>query len=90
MAKRYTLAHTPEVRAKIQASQIANRLQQHVNGEVELTATQVNAAKILLAKTIPDLSAVTLSNDPENPIGSIISPADADLINRYLKQKESK
>lgn len=37
---------------------IAKRLQQHVFGEIEMTATQIAAAKILLNKTIPDLASV--------------------------------
>lgn len=43
---------------KIQATMIAKRLQQHVFGEIELSATQIAAAKILLNKTIPDLASV--------------------------------
>lgn len=89
MAKRYNLNHEPDVRAKIQASQIVNRLQSHVNGQIELTSTQVKAAQILLSKKVPDLSAITLSNDPENPINAL-SVADSDLIQRYLAQKVPK
>ena len=44
--------HQDDVRGKIQASQIINRLTSHVLGEIELTATQVSAAKILLDKRI--------------------------------------
>lgn len=43
-------------RQKVQASQLINRLQDHVLGEVELSATQVRAAEILLKKTLPDLT----------------------------------
>lgn len=50
--------HQDSVRAKIQASQIINRLQNHLNGEIDLTSTQVKAAEILLRKSIPDLSQV--------------------------------
>lgn len=60
--------HQDDVRAKIQASQIINRLMGCINGECELSATQVNAANILLRKTLPDLSSVELSGDPENPV----------------------
>lgn len=48
-------------KARIQGSQIMNRLMGHVNGEIELTATQVNAAKILLGKVIPDLKSTEMS-----------------------------
>ena len=60
--------HQDDVRAKIQASQIINRLMGHINGECDLSATQVNAANILLRKTLPDLSSVELGGDPENPV----------------------
>ena len=53
--------HTDEIRAKIQASQLINRLTDHVFGVIELTPAQVSSAKILLGKSVPDLSAVQLS-----------------------------
>jgi hypothetical protein len=45
-----------ETRKKVQASQLINRLQDHVLGSVELSSTQVRAAEILLKKTLPDLT----------------------------------
>lgn len=63
--------HQADVRSKIQASQLVNRLTNHALGEVELSATQVRAIEILLKKTIPDLSAVELSGDPENPVNIV-------------------
>ncbi|EXL09716.1 hypothetical protein [Aquamicrobium defluvii] len=53
-------AHDERTRAKIQTSQIINRLQQLIKGEVEMTPQQVSAANILLRKTLPDLSSVTM------------------------------
>jgi len=50
-------------RAKIQATQVINRLHAHMMGEVEMSASQVKAAEILLKKTLPDLQATTLSTD---------------------------
>jgi hypothetical protein len=44
---------------------LINRLQDHVNGTVELSATQVTAALGLLKKTAPDLSAVEHSGEVE-------------------------
>lgn len=45
-----------QTRQKVQASQLINRLQDHVLGTVELSSTQVRAAEILLKKTLPDLT----------------------------------
>ena len=53
--------HSDEVRAKIQASQLINRLQDHVSGKVTMSPTQIQAAKILLSKSVPDLSRVEMS-----------------------------
>lgn len=58
MAARLRARHQDEVRAKIQASQLINRLTKHALGETEMTATQVKAAEILLKKSMPDLSQV--------------------------------
>lgn len=50
--------HQDDVRGKIQATQIINRLYDAFTGEVELTAIQVNIAKTLLDKVLPDLKAI--------------------------------
>jgi hypothetical protein len=63
MAARLRTQHQEDVRAKIQTSQLINRLTDHALGEVELSATQVQAIKILLGKTLPDLSATELSGN---------------------------
>lgn len=50
--------HDDNTRKKIQAAQIINRLNGHINGEVDLSPTQVSAAKILLNKVLPDLQSI--------------------------------
>lgn len=52
------IRHDDESRAKIQVAQIINRLQACIAGEVELSAQQVSAAKILLSKRLPDLQSI--------------------------------
>ena len=68
MAARLRLRHQDEVRAKIQASQLINRLTAHAFGEIDLSPSQIKAIEILLKKSIPDLQAVELSGDAENPV----------------------
>jgi hypothetical protein len=69
MAARLNKLHSAEVRAKIQASQLINVLQDHaLTGEGEISPTRLKAIEILLRKSIPDLSAVTVSGDEDNPI----------------------
>lgn len=55
--------HMDGTREKIQAAQIINRLHGCVMGTVELTAQQVAAAKVLLAKVLPDLQATELTGE---------------------------
>jgi hypothetical protein len=52
MAARLNNRHQQMVKDKIQASQLINRLQNHANGEIEMSSTQVDAAKFLLNKVI--------------------------------------
>lgn len=60
MAARLRKHHQDEVRAKIQASQLINRLNDCAMGKVTLTTTQVNAIKVLLDKSVPSLSDVKI------------------------------
>lgn len=57
------IRHDENTRAKIQASQLINRLEAHVLGDVDMKPTQVQAALGLLKKSVPDLSAVEHSGD---------------------------
>lgn len=68
MATRLRTMHQDDVRAKIQTSQIINRLTDHIDGKVELSASQVTAAMGLLKKTLPDLSSVELRGNDDNPV----------------------
>ena len=68
MAERMRKTHQDDVRAKIQTSQLINRLTDHALGNVELSPTQVRAIEILIKTTLPDLSTVELTGDAENPV----------------------
>jgi hypothetical protein len=64
---------SPEHRAKIQNSNILNALIEHVQGEREMSATQVNAGLGLLRKVLPDLSSVDLGNADEDGLKIVIT-----------------
>lgn len=72
--------HDEQTRAKIQTSQLVNRLQQFALGgtdpktkeTVVLSRERLDAIKVLLSKTLPDLSNVTLSGDPDAPVKSVM------------------
>jgi hypothetical protein len=59
------IRHDENTRLKIQAAQLINRLTNHANGEVDLSATQVRSIEILLRKILPDLSDVKMEVDAQ-------------------------
>ena len=68
---------TPEiVRRRIRAGTLLYRLKAHVLGKIEMTPTQVQAAKILLAKCIPDLRAIDISGSVDIKDASELSTAE--------------
>lgn len=72
MAARLNNRHQEFVKAKIQASQLVNRLQNHALGKMPkgqnpMDDTQIRAADILLKKVLSDAPKI-LATDPKNPI----------------------
>lgn len=64
--------HQEDIRLKIQASQLVNVLQKHALGETEeISVSRLKAIEILLRKSIPDLSAIQLSGDEDNPVKTV-------------------
>ena len=55
--------HQDDIRSKIQGSMIIHRLNKCAKGELFLTTEQVNCAKILLNKVLPDLKAIEMTGD---------------------------
>lgn len=60
--------HSEETRAKIKASALINRLHQVAMGEVDAVPAQVNAAKALLSKVLPDLKSTELTGQGGGPL----------------------
>lgn len=74
-----SLEQQERTRAAIKTTQLVKRLQLYALGEkdeqdvmVELDAGKRKAIEILLRKSLPDLSSVTLTGDPNNPIVHVI------------------
>ena len=63
--------HAQSTRDKIQAALIINRLVSIGMGEIDATATQVNALKTLLNKVLPDLQSVEIEAEVEARITEI-------------------
>lgn len=68
MAARINRMHSEQVRAKIQASVLIQRLHAHVMGDLELTSSQIAAAQTLLDRSVPKLSQIQHTGDEDNPI----------------------
>ncbi len=68
MAARLNRMHSEQVRLKIQASVLIDRLQKHVAGELELSSSQITAAQVLLDRSVPKLSQIQHTGDPDNPV----------------------
>lgn len=50
-----------DIRSKIQAGNLINRLEKHIVGKISLENSQLKAIEILLDRSIPKLSAVELT-----------------------------
>jgi len=69
MPRKAGYRHHEDTRKKIRAAALINRLQAHIESKTPIMdASQVNAAKALLNKVLPDLSAVQMGGDPDNPV----------------------
>lgn len=78
--------HDERTRAKIQTSQIINRLESFVEGKVDMSAPQVTAALGLLRKTLPDLQATEISGQVEQRYVARI-PEPVTNTGEWLKQQ---
>ncbi len=68
MAARLRKTHQDDIREKIKVSQIINRLQDNLDGKIELNTGQIQSARILLDKTMsnaPQLVAQTTEHSGE-------------------------
>lgn len=72
MAARINKLHQDDVRRKIQASQLVKVLQDHaLTGEGDISVSRMKAIEILLRKSVADLSAITLTGDPNAPVYTV-------------------
>jgi hypothetical protein len=87
MAARLNLRQQEQTRAAIQTTQLVKRLQDFALGQegVEIDTGRLKAIEVLLRKALPDLSAVSIGGDDENPVNVlhriervIVDPANPD------------
>lgn len=78
---RLTKVQQDQIRVAIKTRQLVNRLQGYALGEnefhvaegedpqpIEIDSGRLRAIEILIKKTLPDLSAVQLTGDNDNPV----------------------
>ncbi len=75
MAARINLRQQEQTRSAIQTTQLVKRLQCFALGQpdeagntVDLDPNRLKAIEVLLRKSLPDLSSVTLTGDEDNPL----------------------
>jgi hypothetical protein len=71
MAARLRKTHQDDVRTKIKVSNLIDRLEKFAMGELsdeDISSNRLNAIKLLLSKTLPDLSSVEVTGDEDNPL----------------------
>lgn len=91
MAPRINLRQQDQVREAIRTTQLVKRLQFFALAEkdeagnvVDLDPNRIRAIEVLLKKSLPDLSSVELTGDPDNPVRieevrrTIVRPSDTD------------
>lgn len=84
MAKRKQLWHPDDVKAKIKTSQLINRLTDHALSPTPIMdASQVQAARALIAKVLPDVKEI----DHKSSDGSM-TPQRIELV--ALKSDDSR
>lgn len=68
MAARLRKTHQDDVRTKIKVTELINRVQAYALGVLsddDVSSNRLNAIKLLLSKTLPDLSSIEISGDME-------------------------
>lgn len=71
MAARLRTKHQDEIRTKIQTSALIHRVQEYALGNLsdeDVSSNRLNAIKLLLSKTLPDMSAVQIDANVEGEL----------------------
>lgn len=82
---RLTRRQTERHRLAIKTSQIISRLQRHIDNELEMSASQIAASKVLLDKILPNLTSQDLRILED--LDSVPGKADIDAIKKQLDEQ---
>ena len=67
-ARKRKVSLTDSWKAKIKASMLLNRLQDHALDKVDMSGTQIKAADIVLKKMVPDLAKHEHTGEDGGPL----------------------
>ena len=82
MAARLRKTHQDEVRTKIQTSALIKRVQDYALGTLsdeDVSSNRLNAIKLLLSKSLPDLSSVEITGEGGGAVVLTLTNNDAKL-----------
>ncbi len=79
-ARKNKVYHDEKTKRLIRASQLLNRLNAFANGEIEMTQAQVNAARVVIGKEIPDLRAIEHSGSTDKPLSVVFTSDKAGVL----------
>jgi hypothetical protein len=68
MAARKRVGLSENTRQRIQTTMLVKRLEDHAAGKCELSATQIQAARILLDRTLPTLQSIEHTGEGGGPV----------------------
>ena len=86
-ARTVRTTQTDATREKIQVGNLINRVQKFAMGELndeDISPNRLNAIKLLLSKSLPDLQSIELTGDADKPVvlqtivRTIVDPQDPD------------
>lgn len=75
-ARKLKIRHQEDIRRKIQATQLINRLMSNIDGKIQLSPSQVRSIEILLNKSLANLSDVKVDVSGSNVVFNIAMDPD--------------
>ena len=74
-----TRSYPERGRERIKSTLIIKRLMKHIKGEIDMTSTQIQAARILLNKTLPDIKSLEVEHTGTINLGKVRRLSDEEL-----------
>jgi hypothetical protein len=72
------IRHDEDTRLKIKVATLINKLSEHIDGKIVMSPSQITAAKILLDKSLPNLSDLKLDTGAQGITFNLNVPKSSD------------